>query len=936
MLVTLQGQTEPMDIPIDRLEFRSSMQRAFGQASFFIPVGTLSAVGASVDADAGFTVTIAHPTLGTWRGVATEVAGNAAGVSVTAMELGCLTAIRTVRATGFYREFTAGMLARFAVADGLVPVGITHGTYTEGGPTIPLYQFTGQPVAQVLADLQEATGQEWHIDEQGRFNWTPVRGALYEPYLCAPGCVAGESYRGTAADRAVEVVARGSNGRTARATAGELAGSGPYLRQIQVTAPTTSQAGLQQVADRVLAAHRVPSRVYTASLRPGPSEATLTLSGNEITDATRRTDTAGDGRDPEGSMGVYRATTNLFRNGSAETNDNYSHANSDCTVESSTDVALFGSRSLKVTRVGTAVWTTTHSQRATDGGADDPSVYMPVTAGTAYVWSFFARPTFSGANFAAQFYWYTSANAFISVTTANGIGLGVANTWTRFYTSATAPPTAAKVFMLISPGTTGTNGDITYLDGLQFEAGTTPTPYVHTDGATATRAAARVQGAASYLGEVQGWFAGRYRMGWPSTSLPNAAPIAFEWNEGTASNQVTLYRSSTANWTVDARRNGTLTNVSQAATHALNDTVTLVAHWTNTQVNISVNGGAFTTVARGGTAGGTALPATFEIGSRGGSSLHINADVFAAAAGIGSLDTDAPAYLQTLLAREAPLSEYPARYGTTMVWRAETATVEARDATPAHHGDIREGDFIRLLFPSLKWSNDSAEVAVPLCRVLGRSASDRDDLVALDLQYIPPYDTDTTILAAARANPQHTVGAQHDLVRRVLAAGAGGMIDDPDLISMDAAKLKGQLAAQQIKSLGATQITGTIVQAQIGTDAVGTAQIAPAAVTPAELATDAVETAKVAALAITDAKINDVAASKITGTISTTQIGNTQVTNAKIAAGVETNKLQAAGTQSTVGAAGAASALPANPTGYYTVLAPDGVTEVVVPYFAKT
>lgn len=43
-------------------------------------------------------------------------------------------------------------------------------------------------------------------------------------------------------------------------------------------------------------------------------------------------------------------------------------------------------------------------------------------------------------------------------------------------------------------------------------------------------------------------------------------------------------------------------------------------------------------------------------------------------------------------------------------------------------------------------------------------------------------------------------------------------------------------------------------------------------------------------------------------------------------------KLAAASTQSTVGSAGGASALPATPTGYLTIML--GTTPVVIPYYA--
>lgn len=51
---------------------------------------------------------------------------------------------------------------------------------------------------------------------------------------------------------------------------------------------------------------------------------------------------------------------------------------------------------------------------------------------------------------------------------------------------------------------------------------------------------------------------------------------------------------------------------------------------------------------------------------------------------------------------------------------------------------------------------------------------------------------------------------------------------------------------------------------------------------------------------------------------------------------IEVTNLQfSTGQQTTVGAAGAASALPATPTGYQTILIADG-TEVVIPYYAKS
>jgi hypothetical protein len=89
--------------------------------------------------------------------------------------------------------------------------------------------------------------------------------------------------------------------------------------------------------------------------------------------------------------------------------------------------------------------------------------------------------------------------------------------------------------------------------------------------------------------------------------------------------------------------------------------------------------------------------------------------------------------------------------------------------------------------------------------------------------------------------------------------------------------------------------TLAVTTAKIDDLAVTTGKVTDLAVTTAKVNDLAITTAKVAALAITDAKINDVASTKITGTLTTAQIADNAVTAAKIAAAVAGNGLAGGG-----------------------------------------
>lgn len=361
----------------------------------------------------------------------------------------------------------------------------------------------------------------------------------------------------------------------------------------------------------------------------------LTLSGNEITDVVRAAGVQGDGRAAtDSSMGIWEATTNLCTNGGFETNTTGWIINGvGTTLARVTTEQKFGIASLQIITPGSAsnegvIWNT-------------GSVVSPSVAYTASAWV--KAPV--GTRLVAFIQERTGADVFI----ANDFGttLVADGTWQRISVTATLQATAGRARVGVLTGSAPAQAVTFYLDGMQLENQPLATPYVETNGATASRAAARVQAPASLLDETQGWVAMRVRMGWVNTSLPNVAPIAWEWRQGTE-NQMSLYRVSTTNWAIDFRRNSTLTSRSVAATHAAGDYVTLIAAWTNTTISLSVNGGAFSSVARGGTVGGAALPATFEIGNRAATGLEIDSDVLWFACGTGTLTDTAAAAIHAL------------------------------------------------------------------------------------------------------------------------------------------------------------------------------------------------------------------------------------------------------------------------------------------------
>jgi len=171
-------------------------------------------------------------------------------------------------------------------------------------------------------------------------------------------------------------------------------------------------------------------------------------------------------------MVTVPAATNLCTNGGFETNTTgWSNTDGTSVLARTTSEAKFGTASLSVT---------------TDAGAGGRGVRTPyaVTASAAYTASAWVKATVGKA------FTIRAMRADLSTTIATGTFTATGD-WQRVTLSYTAPATENN-YVLITRDSGG--GIITfYVDGVQAETGSVATPYIETDGGTASRSASLLQ-----------------------------------------------------------------------------------------------------------------------------------------------------------------------------------------------------------------------------------------------------------------------------------------------------------------------------------------------------------------------------------------------------------------------------------------------------------
>jgi hypothetical protein len=447
-----------------------------------------------------------------------------------------------------------------------------------------------------------------------------------------------------------------------------------------LTDPNTNSIGLYVFVYGAVTAAATTFFVDGLQLEASTAPLTVTAAVTEITDATRAagallgTGASGqmlDGLLNDSSYGIRRAATNLFRRGQCDSTAGINLIGVGVTLAvDATTAALFSPQSVKVTCNGAA---------ASQGAQPATVLGLGATAGVIGVGSVYFKGV-AGQSYQAFLNW---TNTDLSITSGAVTTFVATGAW-QLVAPASLAVAALKTgdALSISVAINGTRAESFWIAHTMLETGQSiVAPYVATSGGTtATHAQGAPTAPSSLLDPTQGWVAMRVRMGWPSTNAPNILPRGFVWQDGPGTNFIRLLYNAGSNvWTIDRSNTGTSpASASVAHTFATGDYATLIAAWTGTQVKVSVNGGAFVTVANAAIP--TGLPATVVIGdsTSSGGTRSLDGDVLWTATGTGAL-TDANAATIHGFGNTDPAltSLFP---GTpTGLWRAVTPAIQ----TPA-------------------------------------------------------------------------------------------------------------------------------------------------------------------------------------------------------------------------------------------------------------
>lgn len=374
----------------------------------------------------------------------------------------------------------------------------------------------------------------------------------------------------------------------------------------------------------------------------------LTVSGNEITDATRAANIQGDGLSNDSSFGIWEATTNLCTNGGFETGTNgWGASGTGTTLVRSTSASKFGSASGLVTVTtagGTNAGVSCSSIAAVTGETITFSLYVLAASGSPVL--------------DLQVNELDGTGTLVRDTTSTATVTPSAS-WQRISYTVTLGSSTTQIICYCTLHGVATNASW-YIDGVQVEQQPFATPYVHTNGAAATRNAARVQVPASLLGDgTQFWIAFRIRYGWNTADRSGEFPHLFEWRTDNNNRISVAYLPSTSQWEILEMLTGTQAGAQLDAAPAVkNDETTLVFQVTPTQLKGSVDGAAFASAARGGLLAPSG--AMFDIGTFAGSGGNVfDGDVLWAACGTGTLTDQDAATLAALGDIEPKYSTLP-------------------------------------------------------------------------------------------------------------------------------------------------------------------------------------------------------------------------------------------------------------------------------------
>ena len=371
---------------------------------------------------------------------------------------------------------------------------------------------------------------------------------------------------------------------------------------------------------------------------PLPYQGKLTVA-NLITDVTRLAGVGGDGAAyPDSSAGVWPAATNYILNSNCATNANNIDSNASATVSRATDRYKFGGASLKVLCPGLGGSEGANYRTAVGTAA-------PSDIRSAEIWVY--HEASGSLNFYVQIAWRDSGGSALSPTSGSSTAVAPF-TWTRLTVTGTAPASTDRADVKAIKSSTST--DTFWVGGVQLETGSIATPYIHTDGGTASRSAGRIQMPASVLDETQMWLTMRVRAG-SAYNVGSGVLRLFQWQDSVTERLILQYVVGDKFY-LDRDSGAGGSSASAALNFAAGDSYTVTGAFEAEASKISVNGASFSSVAN--SAIPTLAASAADIGSISGTSGHLNGNALWVALGRGTL-TDADAALLHAFGNNRPL-----------------------------------------------------------------------------------------------------------------------------------------------------------------------------------------------------------------------------------------------------------------------------------------
>lgn len=312
-----------------------------------------------------------------------------------------------------------------------------------------------------------------------------------------------------------------------------------------------------------------------------------TISGC-VTDSMRGLGREGDGREyPDESVGVWPGATNYVLNGSVE-NDTSDHsmAGTGNSHVRSTDVAKFGTYSLKKTF---------------ESGGTDYFGYATFTMASAVahyatVWAYIPT-SWDGGQLTSHLVSLTG----VSGTTSADFNMALRDQWQKLTIGPFTPggDLTGSFETYISSGGSPTVGRYFYLDAWQVEE-TRVTPFITTSGASASRANGRVQLPCERLNAADFGFAIRLRTNWSNSAEPlggSSEVYVLDVRLDADNNLRLYYKENNNQWVLARRVDGLDYSVTVNDTIAVDQEITLVGYGRPTEIGLSVDGAAITTVS---------------------------------------------------------------------------------------------------------------------------------------------------------------------------------------------------------------------------------------------------------------------------------------------------------------------------------------------------